>query len=164
MEKYQLYQILALVAFGGTVSVNGFNGQRLPKIVGGKEVEPHSMPWQAWGHGMGLCGATILCSSYVLTAGHCAGLDTIEVGLHNKDDNSEFNTTRTIHRVKRTILHPNFINHGDYPSHDIAVLELEEPIDIRHNRPEAKAIFLPNAEDTSFDNATVLVVSGWGTT
>ena len=53
------------------------------RIVGGEEVDPHSIPWQvhvvicdSWG--CGGCGGTIICEKFVLTAAHC--MENMETG------------------------------------------------------------------------------------
>jgi len=107
------------------------------------------------------CGAVIICSRYVMTAGHCSEQDTIEVGVHDKSNKAEFQTTRSIHHVKRSFRHPDYFEYPypEYSKYDFAILELENPINFI---PEVKAISLPSATDTHFDEDTVFVTSGWG--
>ena len=169
MVKYQVC-IFALVALGLVVTADGFSSrlgwlsprsQDGGRIVGGKEVVPHSLPWQAWLHGDLFCGAVIICSRYVMTAGHCSEQDTIEVGLHSISNKTEFQTTRSRHHVKRSFRHPDYFEYPypEYSKYDFAILELENPINFI---PEVKAISLPSATDTHFDEDTVFVTSGWG--
>ena len=48
------------------------------RIVGGDEVKPHSLPWQAYiryqrwiDSAENSCGAVIICPKYTMTAAHC---------------------------------------------------------------------------------------------
>ena len=49
------------------------NSQELDdRIIGGVAVKPHTIPWQAGLFvGLNICGGTILCPKFVMTAGHC---------------------------------------------------------------------------------------------
>jgi secreted trypsin-like serine protease len=47
-----------------------------PRIIGGQEATPHSIPYQAFleiysESQMWYCGGTLVSQNYVLTAGHC---------------------------------------------------------------------------------------------
>ena len=64
------------------------------RIVGGESVRPHAMPWQAAivkkGKSKPQCGATIICSQFVISAAHCNAqyIDTpqkleILIGAHS---------------------------------------------------------------------------------
>ena len=100
-----------------------------------------------------------------MTAGHCCHditehtKNTVEVGLHKRSNDTEFQTTRSKHLVKEKHRHPDFKSVGGHNEYDFTILELEKAIDMR---PEAKAISLPSATDTVFDEDTVFVTSGWG--
>ena len=164
MVKYQIVYQIALVAFGLASSANGFSARQdwlrpqtldeRNRIVGGREVQPHSLPWQAY---IG-CGATIICSRYVMTAAHCPIPPSVEVGLHNTTDKTEFQTTRTTHRIKNITPHPDYelipnsVDGTSYAKFDFLIMELETPIEFR---PSAKAISIAKATDTIVDENTV---------
>lgn len=47
-----------------------------PRIIGGQEATPHSIPWQAFlevysSSGGWYCGGSLISANYVVTAGHC---------------------------------------------------------------------------------------------
>merc|ERR1712212_994647 len=124
MVKYQVCQILVLpMAIGATVSLNEISGLGplslrnifdRNRIVGGKEVEPNSLPWQ-----VGLnCGGTILCSKFIMTAAHCGHKQgmTVTVGMHDIRNANEL--TRTRHVVEKVHDHPNY----DGDRYDVAIL------------------------------------------
>merc|ERR1711973_35700 len=139
----------------------GANGQNNPvvqeraRIVGGEEVEPHSIPWQVY-LGDVNCGGTIICPRFVMTAAHCIDQEVakeVYVGLHNvKDDLNE----DRLHEVKKIYKHPKY---EDF-NYDFAILELTHPINMSS---DAKAIFLPNGKE-KFNSESLFLTSGWGLT
>ena len=76
------------------------------RIVGGKEVSPHSIPWQVgfvmFGNPRPLCGGTLISSKHVLSAAHCfdASLDVyihdfeVIVGEHRVRSRNDGDGTR----------------------------------------------------------------------
>ena len=116
-----------------------------------------------------------MCPRYIMIAAHCvenepippsresqnkAGIKTNErmwlivAGAHNIRDTSE--PTRTEHRIQRIDIHPKRTKF----TWDYAVLELENPIELRR---EARPLFLPQHSDhRKLSPSTMLVVSGWG--
>jgi len=141
------------------------------RIVGGVEVKPHSLPWQVafMYTGNNMCGGTILCRRFVMTAGHCVINEDgsmrdpkggrILVGrhdLHKSEPSAAEHATKTFH------LHPSFkpINANQAnDDNDFAIVELKDPIVFKK---EAKALFLPKPSDTEFGDDTKFLVSGWG--
>jgi len=137
---------------------NGQNNsvvQERARIVGGEEVEPHSIPWQVY-LGDVNCGGTIICPRFVMTAAHCIDQEVakeVYVGLHNvKDDLNE----DRLHEVKKIYKHPKY---EDF-NYDFAILELTHPINMSS---DAKAIFLPNGKE-KFNSESLFLTSGWGLT
>merc|ERR1712212_194153 len=126
MVKYQVCQILVLLmAIEATVSLNELSGLGplsfrnifdRNRIVGGKEVEPNSLPWQV--HTLDGCGGTILCSKFIMTAAHCPNQEgmTVTVGMHDIRNANEL--TRTRHLVEKVHDHPNY----DGDRYDVAIL------------------------------------------
>jgi len=132
------------------------------RIVGGDEVEAHSIPWQVGlMHKDGnflFCGGTIVSSTKILTAAQCNiyELDStyVIVGEHSllsSEDGVKHNMT-------------SFVSHPDYDAgisdNDFAVITLERPIDLGD---KAVAACLPQSEDNPpLAPGTSLTVSGWG--
>ena len=115
------------------------------------------------------CGATILSSSFVLTAAHClrsvstlspAGL-TIAAGTTNRSD-----PTQIIRAVDRIYLHPDYdLLSTDY-RHDIALLHLDRPFDFGVQSRLTRSCLhrldpsVPNNQHPK--NGTRLAIVGWG--
>ncbi|CAG0904430.1 unnamed protein product, partial [Darwinula stevensoni] len=97
------------------------------KIVGGEPAELGQFPYQAsiqddifgWGH---YCGASILNSTHLLTAGHCDPYvgDKVVAGIINLDDEGP---EAQIRRVDRVVIHPQYSG----VENDVAVVTLDEP-------------------------------------
>merc|ERR1712180_127090 len=139
--------MIGLVRLSLTLSalLAGVNGQNHPvvqertRIVGGEEVEPHSIPWQVYLRDVN-CGGTIICPRFVMTAAHCIDQKVakeVYVGLHNvKDDLTEDRR----HGVKKIHKHPKYEVMPGGVNYDFAILELTNPINMSS---DAKATFLP---------------------
>jgi len=141
------------------------------RIVGGAEADPNSIPWQValvvpwnvpWDQKV-LCGGTIICSKYILTAAHCTvgyfaepGRFQVVAGEHDILDHSD---QATRHSVKAIYDHPNYVT--AFKGFDYSILELDTPIDLSAIS-KARAACLPDKEDTQFNSDTKFVVSGWG--
>ena len=161
--------IIALTVLVSTATIAGttiksFNAFKTDetRIVGGKEVTPHSLPYQVSiqsTSGSHFCGGSIIADNLILTAAHCMeGVDgnkpnmQVRVGAHSLTDGSG-----QVIQVATTY------TNQEYPklSKDLAVLKLAEKITDKN----AKAITL--ADDAFFTKnikvGTSLKVSGWGT-
>ncbi|XP_076061281.1 trypsin-1-like [Oratosquilla oratoria] len=140
---------------------------RVNRIVGGTATEVNEYPWQ-----VGLlpssgtrpfCGGTIINSKYIVTAAHCVDGDDpsdirVVVGEHDYTSVSETDVTKRL-SVKSIKVHENY-NSNTFDN-DIAIIELEEPIDFPSNNKIAP-VCMP---DTTTDYSNVeAIVSGWGTT
>jgi len=162
------------------------------KIVGGCQVEPNTFPWQAFvlmqkNNGKyNLCGGTILCPNFIMTAAHCvrecdenasckknscppkSGTSfKVEVGKHRrrKIDGKRYG-------VNRVIPHPNYpFNSGsnikcgpNVNDYDFAILELKGKIPLNTEKgTKYAAVYLPDPSDGGeFARGDNLVVSGWG--
>lgn len=93
------------------------------KIVGGEPVTSLAeVPFMV--SLSGVCGGSIISSKWILTAAHCAGyFSAAKAGVLNlKDQGVSF-------KVKRTIKHPKY--NASTMTHDYALVELEESIDLR---------------------------------
>jgi len=145
------------------------------RIVGGGEANPNSIPWQvalvsSLSDGRRpICGGTILCPNYVITAAHCTrwtqGIASrlhIIAGEHNLDVDMA-NDKATRHRVEKIIDHNSYKTFPNgVPDYDYSILKLSDPIDLSH-ASNAKAACLPGPA-LSFTQGTKFVVSGWGRT
>lgn len=111
------------------------------KIVGGREAEPHSYPWAVAltgfpKEGKFFCGATIISSRFLVTAGHCFytssedwSFDKIRVrlGVHNLTHKNELTIKPKSYKIYEGFTEENAI---DAPLFDIALIELEEDLPI----------------------------------
>lgn len=130
------------------------------RIVNGEFAERHEFPWMAMitdQSGFQFCGATLINSRYVLTAGHCmlgkkANKIRIRLGAHNKTDFDDPDVeVRTVRKV---------IRHPDYKpifQHDFCLLELDE--EVSFNEAIRPICLPPLGNDFNGEKATV---TGWG--
>ncbi|XP_069779112.1 ovochymase-2-like [Narcine bancroftii] len=132
------------------------------RIVGGKESQPGSHPWQVSlkRRQLHYCGGTIINAQWVLTAAHCIrGRNILSVlrvmaGEHDLRKTDSEEQTRT---VKRIIVHPKFT--AAYPvEYDAALLQLNGNFTFGSNVYPA---CLPG-EDDVFETGTVCTTTGWG--
>jgi len=132
------------------------------RIVGGDEVEAHSLPWQVGLMNKGanwiFCGGTILSATKILTAAHCRkNPSNIEVIVGEHSLVSATDGVR--HGVTSFENHPNYGVAWQLDS-DFAIITLTEPIDLGD---KAQPAFLP-AAGIGLEVGQLLTVSGWGTT
>jgi trypsin len=136
------------------------------KIVGGDEVEPHSIPMQVSLQYKGIdfhfCGGAVGTENFAITAAHCCdGQNAKELhviaGAHNIIHPDEDGGTQQVRNVKTITIHP------DYDSrkikNDICLLELDEPLTINENVAGAS---LPE-QNQEWAAGSTATVSGWGT-
>ncbi|KAF6213203.1 hypothetical protein GE061_010919 [Apolygus lucorum] len=138
-------------------------GGRQERIVGGKPAVQHEFPWIATLslNGTFYCGASLLTKRHLITAAHCLygkRVSDIRVGLgeHDRSLRDEVGA-RTKLRLKKAITHDGFsiVKVQD----DIAILELETPID--HKGPHIRTACLPKSEGADYSGQEG-VVAGWG--
>ncbi|KAJ8958894.1 hypothetical protein NQ318_019662 [Aromia moschata] len=140
------------------------------RIIGGHEVEPHSIPYQAFLNVTGsnnstwICGGSLITTNYVLTAGRCCdGARSIKVvlGAHNPFEEE----------IEQLVLEStNFTIYPRYATNvydfiyamDIAVVALPTPVKLTRF---IQTIGLPNPYDFTEEFANRIArVSGWGIT
>ena len=153
----------------------------ISRITGGVEAERHAYPWQVR---MGVifknddgvekafgCGGTIICPKFIMTAAHCAEpfqpyQISVLVGAHNvkhfPGPNYVLERGATLHRVSRTVIHPQ--RNRAFALYDFALLQLQDSILFWEG---ARPLYLP--EPCNIDTETrikyaPLAVSGWGAT
>jgi secreted trypsin-like serine protease len=145
------------------------------RIVGGEEAVPNSWSMIVSIRLSGLddhsCSGTILNSSFILTAAHCVGYEsltlpkgvTIAGGMHNRSDPRQI-----IRHVDRIYVHPLWDSNADDRKHDIAILHLSRPLELDSVTSIARTcvtqinISISTSEYPT--NNSELVVIGWGTT
>ncbi|KAJ8976384.1 hypothetical protein NQ317_003339 [Molorchus minor] len=133
-----------------------------PRIIGGNEVDAHSIPYQVFLNITGednttwYCGGSLITTNYVLTAGSCcdkASSIQIILGAHNVTfkEISQVRLNTTSFTIHPYFIYENYIN--------IAVINLPKPVNF--NRV-IQPVRLPNPyESTDFTNKTGKV-TGWG--
>jgi len=134
------------------------------RIVAGQEVQPHSLPYQAYlqacsSRGCSMCGATLINKRYAITAMHCvesANNLLVVLGEHNIQADVETQAAKSIPATA--------IKRSDYNSrtidNDIAILKLASDVVFTDNiRPAC----LPTNTQQKYVGWNA-VVSGWGTT
>ena len=130
------------------------------RIVGGSEVDPHSIPWQVGlvrnGGNYPNCGGTLIGSRHVITAAHCTQAMTdfdLLIGAH---DINWQNATRYV--VESVHEHPSY-NPSSF-EFDIAIIKLKEKVPLGDKAVHA---CLPNNElSDEYFSGLNLTVSGWG--
>lgn len=133
-----------------------------PRINGGQETELEKVPFMAslrelrgsqYKH---ICGATIVHMRYVLTAAQClhsqqADWFSIAVGSNQKDDKSAENLG-----IKRIIVHEKYDAFVAPFKHDIALIELEQPLKL------GDRIKVIPINGTFYDGEIDAIASGFG--
>jgi hypothetical protein len=147
-----------------------FTGVRseVNKIVGGTNALISDFPWQVYYiSGSFRCGGSIIADNWILTAAHCTKNSfgtTIPVStMFVKAGATNFNSTTEgqLYNVSEVIIHEGY--DSQTLENDIALLRLEQPINI----PNARPIKLVTAEDVAYgatDPGVVTWVTGWGLT
>merc|ERR1719365_3986 len=147
-----------------TCGVNDVN----PKIVGGSDAQPNSIPWQVavvspWvSSGKPFCGGTIISPYHVLTAAHCVWVPAllVRIGEHNIDTHDD---DARLHQVECIHKHPHYLRIWGWANNDFAILTLKHPIDLTSTTSLARAACLPDEDLPDFHpDETTFTVSGWG--
>ena len=93
-----------------------------------------SMVWGDGSHSPPHCGGTLVSSRYVVTSANCAQLLpgvaalAVRLGEHSVCAAGETKLPEKVVRVNRTIAHESYDRFSN--EHDIALLELEEYVDL----------------------------------
>ncbi|KAL1766252.1 coagulation factor IX [Sigmodon hispidus] len=144
------------------VTENSESSNDFSRIVGGENAKPGQIPWQVILNGEveAFCGGAIINEKWVVTAAHCLKPgDKIEVvaGEYNLHENEDTEQRRN---VIQTIPHYHYNATINKYSHDIALLELDEPLILNSY---VTPICVANREYTNiFLRFGSGYVSGWG--
>jgi len=145
------------------------------KVINGQTADRHEFPWAAHlsiktSNGRHMCGGSLINDRFIVTAAHCVSQKAISfieatLGEHDITIREGFEFTSRVRHFGYTI-------HNSYSEqsrlgvieYDIAVLELEKPVDFsiyRHIRP----ICLPSSTYVDYTGLNLSgIVKGWGTT
>lgn len=107
--------------------------------------------------GMHTCGATILATDWILTAAHCIYSEnpedySVQYGTNEISRNGDY-----IVKVKKIVVHQGYDGDNNF-IHDIAVLQLEEPIEFNKN---VHPVQIPEYLELTEGGVGAMVV-GWG--
>jgi len=130
------------------------------RIVGGKAVLPHTLPWVvSLSGGTVICSGTLISRHNVLSAAHCGSSFKFAVlGDHNRDvadGEKHYRITQNgWHQQPRA----KKLGNSDVWLYDIAIAELEDRVEFTQTIQPA---CLPRRAHENFDN-THAYVAGWG--
>ena len=147
------------------------------RIIGGSPVSPiDKYPWlvsvgvtRGPNRHFFICGGTLVASKYVITAAHCMDSydddDRVVVLVGDYDQNHV--DEQKLVNVKTITNHPNWLDCKRYLSatwqcipfgSDIAVLELDEVVDLMTNSPAC----LPFGDNIGSFDGKMATIAGWG--
>ena len=130
------------------------------KIILGEKANLGDIPWQAQllYNGRHLCGGTLISPKHVLTANHCVmgetGAEDLTI-ITGRLSDSKHEETQVTSKVAKIFGHDNF-GQPVWPNNDIALLELEEPIQFN------EFIKMACIGTTEPIDGITAIVSGWG--
>ncbi|KAH8245032.1 hypothetical protein KR032_004265 [Drosophila birchii] len=131
------------------------------KIVNGTAASPGEFPFivslRRAKSGYHSCGATLLNSHWVLTAGHCVlGSSPEQINLQYGSQILERNATQLL-RVQGIFVHPGYEPHDKF-ANDIALLQLADRVTFSQR---VQPVRLPEARQATPSNLSV-ILAGWG--
>jgi Trypsin len=163
--------LVVLMSATGGVALGVVGGERIPITVA---------PWTVVIRESGeeACTGVIVSSSRILTAGHCvmsgdsakelpASDFTVEAGVSDfkhplPSDHSQLREVSAVRSMPGYIASSETtdVDSSDAVGHDLAVLTLERPLDLRGN--DARAAYLPSRATHAPSHNSQLVLAGFG--
>jgi len=143
-----------------------YYSSRSAHIVGGREANRGSLPWQAsiqYPDGTNYCGGTVIGTRWILTAAHCFknsitwGTDRIIMGEHKLKMNE--GSEQSI-QIASVYIHPAYEPYNF--QNDIALLKLKEDI-VYDSYTQPACIPKKANEQRDYAPGDMVTVSGWGT-
>ncbi|XP_040899152.1 granzyme A-like isoform X1 [Toxotes jaculatrix] len=127
------------------------------EIIGGKEVQPHSLPFMALLQtNSPVCGGILIDPSWVLTAAHCKDIKTVLLGVHSIE--AKESDSRQVTKVKKHFPHPCYDSEENV--NDLMLLKLSKSV------KQTQTVKCLQLDNTVQDPAagTNCLVAGWGKT
>ncbi|SDB84995.1 urokinase plasminogen activator [Acinetobacter marinus] len=144
-----------------------------PRIINGNTASEAQFPWQVaitihpdYPYPAYVCSGSMISDRWILTAAHCVEeqeLDGQKIDYYIVAGTNALDSTQgqTI-KVKRSFMHEQYNSTAFF--NDIAVLELEQPIDMQKCGANCQIIepISPSIETQNLRASTNLLAAGWG--
>uniref|UniRef100_A0A3B3S109 trypsin n=1 Tax=Paramormyrops kingsleyae TaxID=1676925 RepID=A0A3B3S109_9TELE len=151
---------LSLLLIKGAAILDSELGILCQRIIGGQEVDPYSIKYQAsiqYNH-RHYCGGTLIQTQWVISAAHCWRPSLIKVVLSEHSFSKEEGFEQELN-VTKIFVHFNY-NYKTF-NNDIMLIKLSRPAHLNANVQPAT---LPTTNTPQLFGRTTCTVSGWGVT